>query len=633
MTAPDATKPSLSRRGLFAAAGTIALITLVARVVGFGRWFVFSHSVGATCVGSVYQSVNAVPNVLFEIAAGGVLAAVAVPLVAGALARGDRADADTTASALLTWAVAVLVPLGVVVAVAARPIAASLLGTGCAGEVDLGAELLRIFAIQVPLYGVAIVMAGVLQAHHRFVGAAVAPLLSSVVVIATYLAYRALAGDPAAEIDRVPPEALVVLGVGTTLGVVALALPLLVPVRRAGVRLRPRLRFPAGVGGRVRLLAASGLVAVAGQQVATLVVIRLANDRGGAGTLNVYTYAQAVTLLPYAVLAVPLATAAFPSLAGAHAARSVHEEGAGADAVREPDARAGRGGQQPRAAEAGAARTVSDRLPSGEPGRELDRDLGADGAASRAVPDRLPSGEPGREAGRDLAAATLRRAWLATLVVTLLGAATLVAVAIPVGAFFSALDAGAASDASLETLVTMGDAVTLFAPSVVALGVIGLLSRASYVRGSPLVAGAIAAAGWLATVVLPLAVLDPAGAGGPDTLRALAGGSSVGLAVGAVLLVVLVGRTWGWHALALPARPLVAALVGSAAGALAGRGVASWLSLRGVGQSMASSLAVGLGVGVLALVVMLGLTVAIDPSVLTRVRRGRRDPATADVVA
>src|SRR6478672_9602337 len=513
MSGPDtAAGAPPSHRGLLATAGTIAVITLVARVVGFGRWFVFSHSVGATCVGSVYQSVNAVPNVLFEIAAGGVLAAVAVPLVAGALARGERAGADATASALLTWAAVVLVPLGVAVALAAGPIAGALLGTGCAGEVALGTDLLRIFAVQVPLYGVAIVMAGVLQAHHRFVGAALAPLLSSLVVIATYLAYRTLAVDPAAEIDGVPHSALVVLGVGTTLGVVALALPLLVPVHRAGVRLRPRLRFPDGVGGRVRVLAASGLVAVAGQQLATLVVIRLANDRGGAGTLNVYTYAQAVTLLPYAVLAVPLATAAFPSLAGAHAA---HGEVA---------------------------------------------------ATAREHPD---------HEARDLALTTLRRAWLATLVVTLLGAATLIAVAVPVGTFFSALDVGAGNDASLETLAAMGDAVTLFAPSVVALGVIGLLSRASYVRGSPLVAGGLAAAGWLGTVVLPLIVLDASGAGGPDTLRALAAGSSTGLAVGASLLVVLVGRTWGWHALALPARPLVAALVGAVVGAAVGRGIAS----------------------------------------------------------
>lgn len=607
MSDRDTASRALPHRGLFAAAGTIAVITLVARVVGFGRWFVFSHSVGATCVGSVYQSVNAVPNVLFEIAAGGVLAAVAVPLVAGALARGDRDGADATASALLTWAGVVLVPLGVVVALAAGPVAGALLGTGCAGEVALGAELLRIFAIQVPLYGVAIVLAGVLQAHHRFVGAALAPLLSSVVVIATYLAYRALVDDPAAPVDDISPTALVVLGVGTTLGVGALALPLLVPVRRSGVRLRPRLRFPDGVGSRVRVLAASGLLAVAGQQVATLVVIRLANDRGGAGTLNVYTYAQAVTLLPYAVLAVPLATAAFPSLAGAHAARAATVASGGATQ--------------------GATGRAADDATEGATGRESVP--ASDGAAAHGTHD----GSPAPVDALDGAVATLRRAWLATLVVSLLGAATLVAVAIPVGAFFSALDVGSASDASLETLATMGDAVTFFAPSVVALGVIGLLSRASYVRGSPLVAGGLAATGWVGTVVLPLVVLDADGAGGPDTLRALAAGSSTGLAVGAVLLVALVGRTWGWHALSLPVRPLVATLCGAVAGAAVGRGAASWLSLHGVGTSVGSSVLTGLGIGLVALLVMAGLTLAIDPSVLDRVRRGRRANEPADVVA
>ena len=555
MSAP-ASGGHVSHRGLIAAAGTIAVITLVARVVGFGRWFAFSHSVGATCVGSVYQSVNAVPNVLFEIAAGGVLAAVAVPLVAAALARGDRSQADATASALLTWAVLVLVPLGIVVALAARPVAGALLGTGCAGEVALGAELLVVFSVQVPLYGVAIVLAGVLQSHQRFVGAALAPLLSSLVVIATYLLYRSLVPDPAAAIADVPTGAVTVLGVGTTLGVVALGLPLLVPAHRAGIRLRPRLRFPQGVARRVRTLALAGLLAVAGQQLATLVVIRIANDRGGAGTLNVYTYAQAVTLLPYAVLAVPLATAAFPSLAGAHAA-----------------------GRRP-----GEAPAPAD---------------------------------------------TLRRAWLATVVVSLFGAAALVAVAVPVGAFFQSLDAGSRSQASLESLAAMGDAVTLFAPSVVALGVIGLLTRASYVRGAALVAGALAAGGWLATAVIPWLLLDPTGAGGPATLRALGAGSSLGLTIGAVLLVVLVGRTWGWRALSLPTRPLVAALTGSVAAAGAGRAVASWLSTGGVGHSLGSSLLVGAGVGVMALAVMVGLALAVDPSLVARVRRARGVPTAA----
>lgn len=537
-----------SRQGLLAAAGAIAVITLVARVVGFGRWFAFSHSVGATCVGSVYQSVNAVPNVLFEIAAGGVLAAVAVPLVAAALARENRSQADATASALLTWAVLVLVPVAVVVALAARPVASALLGTGCAGEVALGAELLVVFAVQIPLYGVAIVLAGVLQAHQRFVGAALAPLLSSMVVIATYLTYRSLVADPAAAIADVPRDAVRVLGVGTTLGVVALGLPLLVPVRSAGIRLRPQIRFPEGLGRRVRTLGLAGLLAVVGQQLATLVVIRIANDRGGAGTLNVYTYAQAVTLLPYAVLAVPLATATFPSLAGAHA----RAEGAGA-----------------------------------------------------------------------AAADTLRRAWFASVVVSLFGAAALVAVAVPVGSFFASLDAGSGSAASRETLAAMGDAVTLFAPSVVALAVIGLLTRASYVRGAALLAGGLAAAGWVATAVIPLLLLDRDGAGGPTTLRTLGAGSSLGLGLGAALLVGLVGRTWGWSALTLPRRPLAAAVTGSVAGALVGRGVSSWLSGRGLGHGIGSSLVLGVGVGAVALAVMVGVALAVDSSLPDRVRRAR----------
>ena len=541
---------AITTRSLASAAGIIAAITLAARIVGFGRWFAFSHAVGATCVGSVYQSVNAVPNVLYEIAAGGVLAAVVVPLVASGLARGDSAHADETASTLLTWAVLLLVPLGALVALAAHPIAAALLGTGCAGEVGLGTELLVIFALQVPLYGVGIVLAGVLQSHRRFVGAALAPLLSSLVVIAAYFAYRSLVDEPAADIAHIPHDAVLVLGVGTTLGVVALSLPLLVPVRRAGIRLRPRLRFPDGVGRRVRSLALAGLLAVAGQQVAMLVVIRLANDRGGAGTLNVYTYSQAIMLLPYAVLAVPLATAAFPSLAGAHATEA---------------------GEQ----------TLSPH--------------------AQAV-------------------LTLRRAWVGTLVVAIFGAALLVAVAQPAGTFFLHLDAGSRSEASAQTLAAMADAVTLFAPSVVALAVIGLMTRAAYVRGRAVVAGAAAGLGWLCTAAIPLAVLDPVGSGGPTALRVLSAGASAGLALGAVLVVVVVGTSWGWHALRVPVRPLGGALLGAVVAALLARAAGSWLAGQGIGASLGGSLVTGLLLAAGALVVMVGLAAVVDPTLPRRVR-------------
>jgi len=318
--------------GLFAAAGLIAAVTLAARVFGFGRWLVFSQSVGTTCVGSVYQAANQLPNVVFEVAAGGALAAVAVPVIAGQLAREDHLEATQTASALLTWALTALVPLSLLMAAAAGPLSMLLVDTrSCSGSTELMASMLVVFAPQMVLYGVGIVLSGVLQAHRRFLAATVAPLLSSVVVMAAYLLYATLAHGSGNDLARLPASASTALAAGTTLGVVALSLPLLIPVHRAGIRLRLTWAFPDGVARRAGALAGAGLLALVAQQCAVLVTLWVSQRRGGTGTLNVYTYVQAVYLLPYAVLAVPVAMSALPTLAAASgraAAASGPDQGA-----------------------------------------------------------------------------------------------------------------------------------------------------------------------------------------------------------------------------------------------------------------------------------------------------------------
>lgn len=298
-----------------AAAALIAGVTFVSRLVGFGRTLVFAGSVGATPAGNAYQTANTLPNVVYEVAAGGVLAAVAIPLVSGHLGGGDRAAADQTSSALLTWAITILAPVAVLLAALSPWLSGLLLRDSSPGAVPLGRHLLLIFSPQVLLYGIGIVLTGILQSHRRFLAAALAPLLSSLVVIATYLTYGAVVppGRPA-----VISGATTVLAVGTTLGVVVLSLPLLVPTWRAGVRLRPTWAFPQGSAHRVGALALAGVLALAAQQAAVFVTLLLTNVHGGSGTVNVYQYAQAVYLLPYAVLAVPVATSAFPALAHAH---------------------------------------------------------------------------------------------------------------------------------------------------------------------------------------------------------------------------------------------------------------------------------------------------------------------------
>ena len=287
----------------------VSVATLLSRLVGFLRWIVFSPTVGAGAVGTAYQSANQVPNILFEVVAGGALAGAVVPLLAAPLARADTRTASRIASALLTWSVAVTLPIAVAVAVLSRPIAGILLGDPA--QVEYASGFLLVFGPQLVLYGIGGVLTGVLQAHRKFLWPAFMPLLSSLIVIGVYVGYAQMRGPEVATSDT---TALALLGWGTTAGVAALALPLALPTARTGLRLRPTLRFPAGAGRRAIRLAAAGMAVLLAQQAATLMVMVISNRVGGAGVFVVFSYVQAVYLLPYAVLAVPIATIAFPRL-------------------------------------------------------------------------------------------------------------------------------------------------------------------------------------------------------------------------------------------------------------------------------------------------------------------------------
>lgn len=345
-------------RSVLRGAGVILVVTVFARILGFVRYLVFGASIGAGDVGTAYTTANMLPTVLFEIAAGGVLAAVVVPLIAGLVPEGDPADhvgagadgpgatgraagmpypvdgeqgaenslaertaddgaalADRIVSTLLTWTLLGTAVLTVAVIVLADPLAQLLLTTQSSGETGgaLGATLLRIFAFQLPLYGLSVVLAAYLQARRRFLWPAMMPLLSSVTVMISYRVYAHLV-PPVATSTTISQGAVWWLGWGTTAGVAAMALPVLVTALRSGLRLRPSVTMPPGIGRRALALGGAGLGAVGAQQLVLALVMLLAMRAGGVGTLPVFQYGQALYLLPYAVLVVPLVTSVFPHL-------------------------------------------------------------------------------------------------------------------------------------------------------------------------------------------------------------------------------------------------------------------------------------------------------------------------------
>jgi putative peptidoglycan lipid II flippase len=348
--------------GIGRAAVLIGAITIVSNLVGFGRQLVFAHTVSATCLGTAYATANQVPNIIYDVVLGGALTSVLIPVLAGPAARrlgrapdpratvaatvaatvqdsaaasgapaGPAAAADSAegqasqiASAALSWTVLVLAPVSVVIAVTAAPLASLLLAGAprCAHTaiVAVSTRMLVVFAPQILLYGLAVVLYGILQAHRRFTAPAIAPVLSSLVVISAYLAFLPLS-QGYGRLATLPRSAELMLSVGTTAGVAALVLTAMIPALRLRLRLRPTLRFPAGVAPRIRGLAAVGLITLIAQDASVVAVMVLANGQEGQGALVLYNFGWQMFFVPYAVLAVPIATTAFPALAAAEGAR------------------------------------------------------------------------------------------------------------------------------------------------------------------------------------------------------------------------------------------------------------------------------------------------------------------------
>ena len=363
MTGPPAqvTEPGLLRqagRGIGQAAVLIGAITVLARLVGFGRQLAFAHTVGNSCLGTAYATANQVPNIIYDIVLGGALTSVVVPVLAGVAARrplvgtdgltlgqppagaaADRADAQVSqiASALLTWTVVLLVPVSILLVAVAGPLTSLLLAgaprCNAAATEAVSTRMLVVFAPQILLYGLAVVLYGILQAHRRFIAPALAPVVSSLVVIAAYIAFLPLGGGSQNHLATLPRSAELVLSVGTTAGVAALVLTALGPALRLRLRLRPALHFPDGVARRVRGLAGVGVAALVAQDASLVAIIVLANGHGGQGALVLYNYGWQMFFVPYAVLALPIATSAFPVLSAGDGAGFDHTAASSTRAV------------------------------------------------------------------------------------------------------------------------------------------------------------------------------------------------------------------------------------------------------------------------------------------------------------
>jgi putative peptidoglycan lipid II flippase len=310
--------------GIARGAAIVAGLTVLSRLLGLVRTLVFSQTVGATCLGGAYVTANQVPNLLYELVLGGALTSAMVPVLARSAERAPRDPAEKArvgviTSALLTWTVIIMVPLVVVIAAAAGPIAALLNPANpnahCvrADVVSATSNMLVAFAPQALLYGLSVVLYGLLQSYRRFAAPSIGPGISSLVLIACYFLFVPLSKGQS--LAQLPITAELVLSVGTTVGVAVMVLVAVPPTWRLRLRFRPALRFPAGVARRAGGLALVGFAELVAIELASVVAIVLANGRGQTGAVVLYNYASQVFNSVAAVLVLSIVVSAFPVLA------------------------------------------------------------------------------------------------------------------------------------------------------------------------------------------------------------------------------------------------------------------------------------------------------------------------------
>jgi putative peptidoglycan lipid II flippase len=244
---------------------------------------------------------------VFELLAGGVLSAMFIPVFMERIQRDGRDAAYRAANTLYCIVLVLLGAIALVGTFWPQPFVLTQTFTVSADKASLAIYFFRFFAVQIVFYGWCAVTTGILNSQRRFFAPAIAPLVNNVVVIVALLGFYLPLHESR------PDLAIIALGVGTTLGVVALLITQLPTLFGLGFRFRwswdlkdPTLR---------KLLRKS--VPILGYVAVNLIVVTFRNAFATRALLDgsaALMYAWMWYQLPYGVLAVAYTTAMFPEL-------------------------------------------------------------------------------------------------------------------------------------------------------------------------------------------------------------------------------------------------------------------------------------------------------------------------------
>ena len=310
MTSPQARREELSDAAVVSRSWGMALATLVSRITGFIRIVLLAAILGAA-LSSAFTVANQLPNLIAALVLEATFTAIFVPV----LARAERDDPDggeAFVRRLVTLATTVLLCATVLAVIAAPLLVRLMLGADPKVNQPLTTAFAYLLLPQVICYGLSSVFMAILNNRNVFAPPAWAPVVNNVVAIATLVLYLLVPGQLSVDPVSMGNTKLLVLGIGTTLGVFAQAAVLLIAIRSERISVRPLW----GIDDRLKrfgTMAAAMLLYVVISQVGLVVGNRIASTAAAAGPA-IYNYAWLVLQLPFGIIGVTILTVVMPRL-------------------------------------------------------------------------------------------------------------------------------------------------------------------------------------------------------------------------------------------------------------------------------------------------------------------------------
>lgn len=272
---------------------------LVSRLLGLVRNMVILNQFGTGREFEAYVAAVTVPDIIFQVLAGGAVGSAFIPVFKTYMARDGVEDGWRLARTAMTVAVAITIPVALVMGAVARPLTDIIVPGFDAELKQETATLMRIMLVSPVLFAVSGFATSVLNSFQRFALTALAPVAYNLSIIAGAVLLR--------------PFGIEGVAMGVAVGALLHLLVQVPGLRAQGMLLRPALQLSHPGLREVARLMAPRMLGLGVVQINLLVNVILASllVSGSIGYLNV---AWTLIMSPL-VLAMAVSTAVFPTLA------------------------------------------------------------------------------------------------------------------------------------------------------------------------------------------------------------------------------------------------------------------------------------------------------------------------------